>query len=320
MTGTHPDGPAIYGVPLGLWITVLVAVLSSTAAVFVAWRSNANSRKNLGEQLRLNSEQFTAKIEHDAAQLLKQLSHDADQKDRERQMSLRREVYLEAASALFRLQTLLGKVADIEHEQKIILAEFADMQAKLAKVHIVGSQTTVEAVMSYVNAFGPAFFALLAHRASLTIRKSKVDTHVGLANKASLERDRCIEMMRQMNLEGSRDPARWSAVEYQDKFAREQQEMHNKKAAEYRSKQLNEILAVGALSLNYNIQLLKLLPHAVLSVRGELELPLDEERYKQLWNQQIEGESRSFKTGMDQLKQITSAAEAEDGPSTAPGA
>jgi len=47
---------AFYGVPLGLWLTlmatVLVAALSAVTAIVVVWRSNANSRKNLREQLK----------------------------------------------------------------------------------------------------------------------------------------------------------------------------------------------------------------------------------------------------------------------------
>jgi hypothetical protein len=42
-----------YGVPLAVWLTLLAsvaaAVLSAATTIFVMWRSNVNSRKNLRE-------------------------------------------------------------------------------------------------------------------------------------------------------------------------------------------------------------------------------------------------------------------------------
>ena len=49
--------------------------------------------------------------------LQRQLDHDSLQRVREREMSLRREVYLEAASAIVHLQTLLGQAANIVSDE-----------------------------------------------------------------------------------------------------------------------------------------------------------------------------------------------------------
>src|SRR5258708_5604871 len=88
--------PVFYGVPLALWLTLLatvvVAVLSAATAVIVVWRSNANSRRNLREQLARNDHQFAEQLAHDSQQLERRFAHEADQRDRERQMSLRRDV------------------------------------------------------------------------------------------------------------------------------------------------------------------------------------------------------------------------------------
>jgi hypothetical protein len=235
-------------------------------------------------------------------------------------MSLRREVYLEAASALFRLQALLGKVSDLEYKQKALLDEFGDAQATLAKVHIVGSQKTVEALMAYINTFAPAFIDLIGRRASLVIRKGEIDTHDMLMNKAGLERERFVAMTQQMNLDGVKDQARWSAVDAQYKFATEQFETHYTKAVELRTQQMNELTAVGHRAINFVSQLTMLLPNAILSVRGELEIALDEERYKHLWAQQTGNVSRTFNEAMDQLKRICPPAAAlQDQPRTTPG-
>src|SRR5437762_4002239 len=42
-----------------------------------------------------------------------QLSHDSKERNRERQMAWRREVYLESAESVSRLSSLIGRVADL---------------------------------------------------------------------------------------------------------------------------------------------------------------------------------------------------------------
>ena len=78
----------IHGIPLALWVTIIVAVLSPIITLISVGRSNAASRKNLKDQL----------------------AHDADQRDRERKMSLRREVYLQTAEALAHANTLIARL------------------------------------------------------------------------------------------------------------------------------------------------------------------------------------------------------------------
>ncbi len=57
-------------------------------------------------------------MEHDSRQLERKLEAEATERVSEREMSLRREVYLEAASALVHLQTLLGQASNIEYDQR----------------------------------------------------------------------------------------------------------------------------------------------------------------------------------------------------------
>ena len=114
-------GPLIHGVPLALWVAIVIGLLSPLVALVGVLIANRSARSLLS----------------------KQLTHEAEQRDRERKMSLRRDVYLEAAAALTRLQALIGSASSLEHDHKSVLADFVDGQAKLVKVHIVGSEATV---------------------------------------------------------------------------------------------------------------------------------------------------------------------------------
>jgi hypothetical protein len=329
MTDAHADGvPGLYGVPFALWITVLAAVLSAAAAVFVAWRSNANSRRNLDEQLARNwqqvvrqlkheaeqrakqrgheAEQLTKQFAHDAEQRTMQLAHDAEQRDRDRKMSLRHEVYLEAAAALTNLLTLVGKAANIEYDETALLDEFGINQAKLAKVHLVGTEATVDAVMTYINELAPAFLELIMRRVPLLIRKHAIDTHVNLMNKAGAERERFVAMMQQFNLEGMRESPRWHAVEVQSKSANEQFALQKSTITKLRAEQMEEQMETGRRGVNLVAQIARLLPGAMAAVRGEIEMPLDRRRYEQLWNVQISKVDYTWKQAMDRIRNTSS--------------
>lgn len=98
-------GPLIHGVPSALWIAVGVALLPAVVTLVGVSLSNCNSRMNLREQLKRNAEQFAAQLAHDSQLLERRLAYEADQRDRERKMPLRREIYLEAAAALAHANT-----------------------------------------------------------------------------------------------------------------------------------------------------------------------------------------------------------------------
>jgi hypothetical protein len=171
-------GPLVLGVPLAVWVAVTVALLSAVATLISVWRADRSSRRNLEAQLAAG-----------AAQLAKQLAHDAEQRDRERAMSLRREIYLEVAGALENAGHALGRVTDIGHDLQAVYADFAAASARLAKVQMVGSDKTVEAVMTYVNEMGPAFIELLMRRVPIAIRKQMIDGETDPAKKAQLRHE-----------------------------------------------------------------------------------------------------------------------------------
>jgi type II secretory pathway pseudopilin PulG len=311
--------PAFYGVPLALWLTLLatvvVGILSAAAAIVVVWRSNANSRKNLREQLDRGGRQFGNQLEHDSRQLERKLEAEATERVREREMSLRREVYLEAASALIHLQTLLGQASNIAYNDKDLMAEFAKDQATIAKTHIVGSPETVAAVMSFVGDVGPAFLELLTRRAPLLIRKSAIETHSVLLGKAASERDRFIGMMKEYNLERSNDPARFKAIEKQHEFANSQWEYHDKIRQKLLGEQAKEQLTVAERVFELSRKILVTrLPDAVLAVRKEMEMPLDREFYEALWQEQTRKLDEAWRETKDRLAKIFKG----DGSANAP--
>lgn len=259
-------GPLIHGIPLALWVTIIVALASPIFTLITVWRSNANSRRNLRNQL----------------------AHDAEQRDLERKMSLRREVYLQAAAALTHTNALVARAANVEYDQNKISDEFAADLATISKVHIVASDDTIDAVMTYMNELGPAFMEMTRRRLPLAIRKQMIDTHAALLNKTNADRERFIAMMQQYNLQGIKDVEKWKAVDAQYQFASSQFETQKRNADQLRIEQLKGQLEIGERVMDLAARNTTLLPDAILAVRNEMGMPLDRIRYERNWELQRE--------------------------------
>ena len=81
--------------------------------------------------------------------LAKQLEHDSTERTREREMALRRDVYLEAAANIARVSHIMGRLANVGDETAA--QELGDTFAALARVQLTGSNETVHAVMAMLT-------------------------------------------------------------------------------------------------------------------------------------------------------------------------
>jgi hypothetical protein len=291
---TYPNSATqivFYGAPLAVWLTLLatvvVATLSAVTAIIVVWRSNANARKNLGEQLKRDAEQFAAQLAHDSQQLERRLAHEADQRDRERKMSLRREVYLEAAAALAHANALIGRITNIENDQKTLGDEFAADVSKIAKVHIIGSPETVQAIVNYLGVLGPSFLELVAMRVPLMIRKAAIDLEGTFVDAALAERKRFTAMMQQLNLDRVTDPTSWNPIRAQSDLAAKTYAAHAATKDELGREQVKGTFAIVRHSMVIAEKLGRLYPPALLAVRSEMDMPLDPEWYTGLLSAQL---------------------------------
>lgn len=282
------SGPLIDGIPLALWIAVGVAVLSAIVTLISVVLSNRNSRGNLREQLARGERQFAQQLAHDSQQLERRLAHEADQRDRERTMSLRREVYLNAAEAMILANGLIGRMTDLENDQRVLGQEFTVSLGKIAKIHIVGSQQTIDAVMNYVNTLSPAFIAMVSKRGPLLIRKAAIALEQTFIDAALGERKRFTEMLKQLNLDGVTDQIKAEPILAQSRLATKTHESHIATMAELWREQLKGIEEIVRNSQELAEKITRLLPPAILAVRSEMELPLDPEWYAGKWEEQLE--------------------------------
>jgi hypothetical protein len=240
---------------------VVWAALSGAGLAFISTvLSNRNSRK----------------------QLQMQLNHDAAQKDRERAMALRRDVYLPATEALARLQGALGQLTNANADQEAIGKQIVTDTATLAKVHLVGSESTIMALMAFQKVFMPAYFELIELRGPLVNRKHAIDLEQTFMDAAIAENKQLVELMRDHNISGGGDAALMQRLKLQSDNVMSRHNTHKERQAalwqEQNVAQLNIADKLGEIMA----RVAPLIPSALLAARQDVDLPISETNYRRL--------------------------------------
>lgn len=248
-------------VPGAVWGAVIAALIAFGATVL----TNRNSRK----------------------QLQMQLDNDRRKRERERTLSLRRSVYLPAAEALIRAQQTLADVIDIdvpgEEPQRVL----SDALAVCSRIHVVGSERTVRALMEYVAALAPAYMELLTLRIPLVKRNQQAIAHQAVADKANADLARTTELMKQFNLSGQTDSAAWDRLVRQSKRESELMHEETRKSKELRDANMAATLDLALRMRDLGAGVASLFPDVLLAARAELDLPIDAAEYRQLMDDQL---------------------------------
>jgi hypothetical protein len=240
--------------------TVWAALVAAGVAFVTTTLSNRNSRK----------------------QLAMQLAHAADQQKSQREMALRRDVYLPAVEAVARIQSSLSRLVDVKEDQTALGHSLVDNFSALLKAHLVANQPTVTALMNFQRAVMPTYVEMLRRRLPLLMRKQQVELTQQFMDSAIAEHGRLVQLMKQHNIAGSTDGA---AMERLNVQAQRELEMHGKHLAklnELNAQQMADLFALGEVLTNYLESSSSLLPEALLCARRDLELPIDEAEYRRL--------------------------------------
>lgn len=231
---------------------------------------------------------ITAKMtnKNSRTQLEMQLTADANQRDRERTMALRRDVYLPAAEAIVRAQQALGNVGNLNKELPEIQKDINEAFTAVSKLHLVANEATVRAVMGFFAALMPAYFELLRLRVPLSTRQHAAAAHQGVANRADADLVRTNELMKQFNLSGQTDQAAWGRLVRQSQAEQKMVQDYNAAANKLRAENMLGVAAMARRATQLSVEVARKFPEAVLAARSELGLSIDPAAYRQLFAQQ----------------------------------
>lgn len=211
-----------------------------------------------------------------------QLDHDREMRRQERDLSLRKDVYLAAADAMQSAVVFIGKLSNpnisLEEQSK---AYFEKIPA-LAKVQIIGKTETIKAVLEFSSALSVSGLQLMSKRLPLDIAKNRLELLNIKATGFEKERDRWLEEMKKYNVAGKPDDRLWTSLKSNFDF-------EESRARDLRARIGIETLALFSQQMQFIEEcvthsqtcLSRFVP-AVIAMRSELGIPTDAMVYTEL--------------------------------------
>ena len=249
-----------------------------------------------------------------------QLVHDRDLKNREREMSLRKDIYLAAAEAASAGLIAVGRFADLDVPDKQLTEGYLDRAPSIIKVHIITKEETVRAVVNFSVELSAAFLRLFARRLPLVLQKQQIAFLRGQIDTFTKEQSRMIELMKQYNMDGISDPNRWGTFQHIFDFERGRSEQTTQAADTLNASLTPKHLQFLEEVVDETIKLGRLLTPALFSIRKELELPVDETEFRRISEETTARQVESLREFMRDLQSIIAAQHAAAGePPLAPG-
>ena len=217
-----------------------------------------------------------------AKRLRVQLEHDRGLKNRERDLSLRRDVYLAAAEAISAGMGAVGRFGDLSVSHEKLMQPFTEKAPAIAKVHIVANDNTIKAVVSFMEELTGIFLRLSSTRiklGSLQQRLLFIQEQIRLASK---ERDRVVALMKELNLAGIHDQQRWAVVQHDFEFEGQRVDKLLKEQSVLQEELFPAQLRFVGECVAQIAVLNRLLTPVIGLVRAELELPFNESAYAEV--------------------------------------
>jgi len=244
-----------------------------------------------------------------------QLEHDRSTKREERELQLRKDVYLPAAEAISAGMIAIGRLADLRTPQDTILSDWVGKSPALAKAQIVADEATAEALARFNTEMGATMFRLLAIRLPLTTRLQSADLLMQQVSRHSTENDRMLELGKEMNLSGIHDEHRQKTINSYFQF---NQERVNELLSQHNT--LTRALFSDQMQFSKDCQhatsaLSALIIPLLACVRRELSLPFNAEIYSRIISESQEKIGASLEDFIESIQQHVDTAFNRNNPS-----
>ncbi len=249
--------------------------------------------------------------------LQSQLDQDRELKNREREMTLRKEIYLAAAEAAAAGMIAIGRFTSIKDFDEKLIDEYTEKSPSLTKVLIVAKEETVRAVMNFLTELNATFLRLYVRRAPLVFQKQKFDLLRAESDSSTKENARSLERMNQYLLDVQHDQPKWDAlqrsfeaVQRRGEEARQEAEILDMKLRAKHFEYMEECYVE-------TIKIARFLTPALISIRKELDLPIDEAEFSRISEEAIAKQIESLKEFIQGFQAViaTQSADADEVPS-----
>lgn len=259
-----------------------------------------------------NDRRLREQLQHDREQKNIQLAHDRDLKNREREMSLRKDIYLAAAEAIHACMTLINRMPQLEISHEKLTEDYMAKSSSMAKVHIVAKETTIKAVLDFSCEVAGTLPRLSAKRQPLLQKMNDILVLSELRKKYIDEQSRLVGLMSQHQLEGSTNQEKFDLLQSNANWTQQRINECSAQQSNLASLLHHERLQFMGECSEETMRLWRLSVPVVTAVRQELDIPLHEGEYGSL----VEGAVARVKQVINDLTKQKPETH-EDRPATA---
>ncbi len=221
-----------------------------------------------------------------------------------REQQLKKEVFMEAVEAVTRNLNALSSFANLELDNEALTSANIDNAGKIAKVQIVASAETVNAVTLLMGELGVATMDLLAERMPLLEQKKDILINKEKVKAARQDEERYLKMMENYQLQGQTDASLWRLLIENKIYYRQIADEFQDTIVKLYDEHTPRHLAFCVQCMDAFFRISELVPHAVLAIRRELDLPIEEKDYIDIY-------TKNMKVGREVFdaftKRVTSA-------------
>lgn len=236
-----------------------------------------------------------------------QLAHDLELKKRDREMSLRKEVYLEAAEAMSAGLITLGRFGNFEVADDKLSEDYVSKLPSVQKIHVIAKEETVEALVKFSGELAATMLRLLTKRYPLVWQAQQMKFLQTQIDGALKDQSRMLQLMEQHNLDGAKDQEKWDTIQRNFDYAKGKFDELQKQSADLGTTLYPKQLQFMEECIREGSKLSRLLVPVVVSIRRELELPLDETKYSKLMEEAAVKGEQSVKEFTGQLLSLISS-------------
>lgn len=151
-----------------------------------------------------------------------QLTHDREEKAKERTSSMRREVYLKATEELVKLNAFLASLPQQDLSKSDLGAGFVGFQSAFARLQLVAEPKTTLLAMQLSAVYAELFIDLMQHLMVLGNAKSDIKIADDLYTQANSEVQRVLATMSRQNETGKPEQQVFDALKRSFEFHQEQ--------------------------------------------------------------------------------------------------
>ena len=235
--------------------------------------------------------------------LVKQLTHDSEEKGKDRINSLRRDVYLKSAEEMAKVGSYLGKIPQMDPVKQNLGDGLSEFFAAAAKLQLVSQPNTTQLAGELVTRYGEILIGLLIKASPIHDLNTDIRIAGDFYERNQAEVTRVLAEMTQLNESGQANAARFAALErsYEsaqeaaNHFAQERSDAYEKHSIamrEYTIALLNEIRSVGSLQVRLTA-----------AIRSELNLETDIAEYEARLQENLERMDRSVQGLLAKLEE-----------------